>query len=287
MDSSDRRSFLRKLSASALFLGAHGGAGFEALALTGEGQSRFVAGERREARIFALRLLTGAPLEEMAAFYGGKLGLPIETSEAGHLRVTAGATQITFVAVSESQGSPFYHFAFNIPENKILAARAWQLERSQLFITPETLRDSRYPDDVRHFRSWNAHSVFFWDPAGNVVEYIARHDLGNPAAGPFTSRDILYASEIAFVSDDVPRAASGLEAALAWPQYRSASDAFHASGDESGLLLLFKRGRELGDALRDRPAPADVFATQATIRGSKGGRYLFGDGQFELQIVGS
>jgi hypothetical protein len=37
-----------------------------------------------------------------------------------------------------------------------------------------------------------------------------RHDLGNAVPGPFTSRDILYASEIAFVADDVPATAETL-----------------------------------------------------------------------------
>ncbi len=261
----DRRQLLARLTASAFILGAHDANAFDSQlgatepAETGRGQSD-------KARILALRLLTAAPLEEMRAFYSDGLGLPVRARSERELVVFAGASEIVFVQVEDTKAAPFYHFAFNIPENKILAAREWQLERSEVFITPPGLRDPTFPDDVRHFRSWNAHSIFFWDPAGNVLEYIARHDLDNTATGGFSQADILYASEIGFVVDDVPGAAASMEATLDLEQYRNGSAQFHATGDEHGLLLLFERGREIGDVLRDRPAPVGVFETQVEIR---------------------
>ena len=74
------------------------------------------------------------------------------------------------------------------------------------------------------FSHWNAHSVFFYDPAGNVVEYIARHDLKNAAPGGFGSADILYASEIAWIVDDVAATASTLKKVVGIDQYRGASE---------------------------------------------------------------
>ena len=155
-------------------------------------------------RIRALRLQTAAPLDAMRGFYGDTLGMRVLSRTQDELTVAGGTTTITFVATD--RGAPFYHFAFNIPERKILAAREWQRQHTPLFKTPRRQIDSGYPDDVRHFRSWNAHSVFFFDPAENVVEHIARHDLpstndlGSPGDA-FTPEDILYASEIAFASD--------------------------------------------------------------------------------------
>ena len=113
--------------------------------------------------------------------------------------------------------------AFNIPENKVKAAHDWQAQRGPLMQTPPHMRDRNFPPHVRHFRNWNAHSVFFWDPAGNILEYIGRHTLKNPAPGPFTSDDILYASEIAFVTDDVPTMASAIEQRFDLPQYLQGS----------------------------------------------------------------
>ncbi len=281
----DRRQFLSRLSAAALVLRAHGSAAWAAgpRALAANSPAPAADGDPGP-RLLALRLRTAAPLEKMAGFYGQTLGLPVQAAAGEGIHVQAGGTEITFLPTTEPEAQPFYHFAFNIPENKILAARSWQLERTPLFSTPENLRDPSFPNDVRHFRNWNAHSLFFWDPAGNVVEYIARHELRNSAAGSFTSRDILCASEIAFVVDDVPKTASGLEAALSLPQYQSASDVFHATGDERGLLLLFERGRRIGDTLGDRPSPAEVFATHAEIRGAASGTYEFPEGPFEIEI---
>ncbi|MFQ5525449.1 MAG: VOC family protein [Thermoanaerobaculia bacterium] len=281
-DPLDRRQFLARLSATAALLSGHA-------AVPGEADSETApplpaVGAKHGPRILELRLDTAAPLREMVDFYGEILELPVRHESGDRVVITAGATEIIFSAVSGSGAPPFYHFAFNIPENKILDARSWQLKRSSLFLTPHHLRDPAFPDDVRHFRNWNAHSVFFWDPAGNVVEYIARHDLANSARGPFSSRDILYASEIAFVVDDVPATASDLEATFSLAQYRSSSEVFHASGDERGLLLLFKRGREIGDHLRDRPAPAAVFPTRARIQGAASARYQIPDYPYEIAI---
>jgi hypothetical protein len=114
------------------------------------------------------------------------------------------------------------------------------------------------------FPHWNAHSVFFWAPAGNLAELIARHDLDNGAPGPFTRRDLLAVSEIAFVVDDVGAAAGELAGRLGIEPYRQGSDSFIALGDEQGLLLVMQRGRNLGF---DEGRPAGVFPTVARVDG--------------------
>ena len=118
------------------------------------------------------------PLAAMKAFYGGTLGLAVVEEETDRITVDAGGTRLTFRTAGALEGDrPFYHFAFNIPENKVLDARSWQLERSDLMPVPARLRDARYPDDVVHFSHWNAHSVFFLDPAGNALEFKAFKDM--------------------------------------------------------------------------------------------------------------
>lgn len=219
----------------------------------------------REARIAELELVSAAPLPAMRAFYADSLGLPVE-ERPGELIVTAGASRLTFRPAGPGQPGAFYHFAFNVPENKIAAARAWQLERTPLIAPWETLRDPRFPDDVVHFRHWDAHSVFFWDPAGNLLEHIARHTLDNAAEGPFTSADLLCASEIGLIVDDVAPAAAALRGAFGLADYRGASEQFTAVGDEHGLLLVMKRGRELGFG---EGKPSGIFPTAAAIRAAR------------------
>ena len=165
-------------------------------------ESRAPAAKVVVPRILSLALTSSASLAEMKEFYHRTLGLPVLEEKADRLTIGAGKTRIAF-SPEKGDRKPFYHFAFNIPENKVLAAHRWQIQRTPLLPIPRTLRDPQYPDDVVDYRHWNAHSIFFFDPAGNVVEYIGRHDLRNGAPGAFSSADILYASEIALVVDDV------------------------------------------------------------------------------------
>jgi hypothetical protein len=204
----------------------------------------------------------------MKEFYHGSLGLPVLEDKADRLTLAAGLTRLTFVPATPDGGKPFYHFAFNIPENKIGSALRWQQARSAIIPVPENLQDPDYPREVVNYRHWNAHSVFFFDPAENVVEYIARHDLKNSQAGPFDRRDILYASEIAFIVDDVPGVAAKLGEAAGVGLYGRGGEFFTALGNEHGLLLVMKRGRLLSLA-STRKKEAGVFQTAAVIRGTR------------------
>ena len=161
----------------------------------------------------------------MKAFYGKTLDLRIMDEGADRFSVEAGETRLTFIAGTDVAGGrgPFYHFAFNIPENKILPALEWQKARTPLLAIPERNRAAGYPIDVVDYRHWNAHSIFFLDPAGNVLEYIARHDLKNGNTAKFDWADLLYISEIGLVVDDVIEAAGQVRAMAAVPQYRMAT----------------------------------------------------------------
>ncbi len=154
----------------------------------------------------------------------------------------AGLSILTF-SKTDKGDSPFYHFAFNIPENKIEDAEYWQQSKTDFIKPPKHLTDdSLNSDNIVHFRHWDAHSVFFYDPAGNVVEYIARHTLKNTTSGKFTVKDILCISEIGLVVDDVFKTSNNLLEVVNIPQYKNSSENFLAHGDHHGLILLFKQG---------------------------------------------
>ena len=221
-----------------------------------------------EPRILSVRMRTAADLAAMRDYYRDGLGLEITRETATEVEIRAGGSRITFVKSEAAGDGPFYHFAFNIPENKVKAAHDWQADRGPIIPTPIHMIDRNFPKGVRHFRNWNAHSVFFWDPAGNIVEYIGRHTLDNAAAGPFTPDDILYASEIALIADDATAMAATIREQFGLPQYLQGSDAFRAIGDEHGLLLVFKRGRASGAAIKN-PKRYDVFPVDVKIRSEK------------------
>jgi catechol-2,3-dioxygenase len=227
----------------------------------------------RRPRLLALELMAGASMPEMKAFYGKTLDLRLLEERADRFTVEAGETMITFVhdAQTVDGRAPFYHFAFNIPENKIMKAVEWQKVRTPLLPIPERNRAAGFAPDVVDYSHWNAHSIFFLDPAGNVLEYIARHDLKNGDSQPFGWTDILYASEIGLIVDDVAATAGLLTEVAAVSPYKGQSDQFTAMGDEYGLLLVMKRGRVL-DFTGNEANGARIYPTSVTVRGAKATR---------------
>ena len=279
----DRRSFLGSAVATATFFTLPA----FAKATVGEQTPLLPQDEPKRPRLLSMELLFGAPMTAMKAFYGKTLDLRLLDEKGDRFTVEAGESRITFISSTETVGgkAPFYHFAFNIPENKILKALEWQKVRTPLLAIPERNRAAGYPPEVVDYAHWNAHSIFFLDPAGNIVEYIARHDLNNDADGDFDPRDILYASEIAFVTDDVPATAGELRRAAGVGPYRGGgSDQFAALGDERGLLLVMKRGRVISFEAPQRKA-VDVFRTSARVRGAQAGEYRPQNYPYELRTT--
>ena len=89
---------------------------------------------------------------------------------------------------------------------------------------------------------WDAHAIFFYDPAGNVVELIARHTLKDHQKGDFSMDDIHFVSEIALVTDKVPHLSNEITTAFQLKTYNVQSNTFAAIGSEAGLLLCFQTG---------------------------------------------
>ena len=253
-----RRKFIYS-SAFASCLLAHNALGFSL------SQSQNTKTSASQPLIARLGLVTSCPINTLANFYGETLGLDIIYCSDLELSILAGKTIIDFHLTNVSP-APFYHFAFNIPENKIEQALLWQRTRTEIISTPRQLMDDNYSDDVRHFRHWNAHSIFFHDPAGNLLEYIARHDLNNAESGSFSSKDILCASEIALLVDDAPHTAANLNKILNLEDYKNTSEFFKPIGDENGLLLVMKNGRSWK---RHTENPIFPLAHKTTIHLSK------------------
>ncbi len=196
-------------------------------------------------RLRALTLAAADP-GTLAAFYGDTLGLGVR-AEGDTAIVRAGSSDLRF---ERGPGAPFYHFAFNIPPQRIEDARNWLSERVTL------LRYADTGEEVVSFASWNAESVYFHDPAGNIVELIARHDLkighdgkiedddpiGDDA--PFGPSRILGLSEIALVVRDVPETVGAVREAFGLAVYGGdeGDEVFTAMGDERGLVLAIRNG---------------------------------------------
>jgi hypothetical protein len=179
--------------------------------------------------------LLSLDLTAQRGFYANVLELPAKLSSSG-LIVRAGGTEILFKqAPADFEGA--YHFAFNIPENQFQAAKRWLTKRSPV------LRDKNGKEDFES-NNWNSDSIYFFDAAGNVLEFIARHTLQNGVEGDFDSRQILDVSEIGLPSENVIEFASELCERLGLSVYQQEpNETFTPVGDEEGLLFLPIRDR--------------------------------------------
>ena len=165
-------------------------------------------------------------------FYGETLGLKLLEETAGYFTVQVGSSLLRFDAVEGEMSA--YHFAFNIPENKLAEAKAWLLERVELL--------ERDGQDQFTSEDWNAEQIYFLDVDGNILEFIARHELSNASDDPFGAQHILNVSEIGYVVPEVAEAVKSLNS-LGLTPYRKPEQTFAAVGDAHGLLIIAETGR--------------------------------------------
>jgi len=199
-------------------------------------------------------------LVEQKQFYTRTLGLLLLSETNDSITMGAGTSRLVFLHANPDT-KPFYHFAFNIPENKFAQAKAWLLERCCLL--------EKNGIDEFHFAYKNAHALYFLDVAGNILEFIARHDLPNASTEPFGTAALLYISEIGLVVDNVPTAVDFLRTSLGMEVYRAESDTFTTVGDEYGLFIVVKRGRQWFP----RYLGAEVHPLAMTLQGAISAQY--------------
>jgi catechol-2,3-dioxygenase len=174
--------------------------------------------------------LAARDLQEQHEYYANVLAMPVSLT-TGKMEVRAGRTDLIFTQ-AETDFDGAYHFAFNIPKNQFGAAKEWIASRQPL------LHDVEGKDEFTS-KTWNSQSVYFKDPAGNVLEFIARHALDNEVDEEFDARKILNVSEIGLPSENVVGFANGLCQTLGISPYKQEpSETFTPVGDENGLLIL-------------------------------------------------
>ena len=203
--------------------------------------------------------ISAVDLPAQRDFYANILELPV-TLDAATLEVQAGKTVLRFTqAPSEFIGA--YHFAFNIPENQYQSAKQWITSRLSL------LQDKSGTEDFKS-QSWNSTSLYFLDAAGNILEFIARHNLQNAATGEFNASQILNVSEIGLPSEDVVVLADQLCTRLGLSVFKQEpNETFTPVGDDNGLLILPVKDRIW---MPDSGVPAKLLPVK--VRGEANGR---------------
>ncbi|EIT87370.1 hypothetical protein A374_00310 [Fictibacillus macauensis ZFHKF-1] len=134
-------------------------------------------------------------LEALKAFYTQQLGFSLYDESPKHFKIMVGKGILEFTN-ENVVGEPYYHFAFNIPSNQFQEAKKWLKGKTTLL-----LEDG---EDEADFSFWPAHACYFEDPAGNIVELIARYKENPKNESSFSVNSILNISEIGLIVKDAP-----------------------------------------------------------------------------------
>lgn len=192
-------------------------------------------------------------------FYANILELPVTFSPAG-LEVKAGKTDLIFTQATPDFGGA-YHLAFNIPGSQFQAAKKWLSGRVPL------LQDEEGKDEFKS-ESWNSDSVYFKDVAGNVLEFIAHHNLNDVVEGDFDGRQILQVSEIGLPAENVVALADELCTRLSLSVFKQQpNETFTPVGDDNGLFIVSIKDRIW---IPDSGVPAKLLPIK--VKGTAEGR---------------
>ncbi|MBK7426348.1 MAG: glyoxalase [Saprospiraceae bacterium] len=186
-------------------------------------------------KIIELEILTD-DLEATARFYNGTLGFPFLGSTPQTRVFSIGDSILTF-RKSENQ-HPVYHFAFNIPHDKLYESLEWISQKVDPLFLPEG-------GHVADFSSWNANAFYFKDNNGNILEFIARYDIALKENKPFDDQSILSISEIGIVVKDPLSFANDLvvNQNLNYFVKSKAAEEFVVLGNNDGLFIIVSHQR--------------------------------------------
>lgn len=170
--------------------------------------------------------LKTSKLSELFQFYIEEMRFKCNWEKEQSFSFSCGSTNLVFESWEQNSQ---YHFAFNIPENQMDEALCWVKKHAQ--IIPFNGRE------IVDFPNWNAHSLYFKDPSGNVVEFIARHNLGNESNANFNSESIIEISEIGIATENIPEFYKRLNKELDFEIYWGDLEKFAAIGHEKCLFI--------------------------------------------------
>lgn len=220
-------------------------------------------------RIIEIVLQTNR-LDEMKSFYGELLEFPVEKESAESFAVKAGDSKITFQEPSCDLDA-FYHFAFMIPSNKLEEAKQWLQNKGIVLYSIDN-------QDQFFFSDWNATASYFYDPDGNLVEFIAHHSLNNPSEAPFRQNSILQISEIGLPVHNFTEDSKRICEASSQEIWKQQGEQFAAIGDVEGLFIVIDTNRPW---FPDSRMPG-VFPTQVKIQDELGKRLEINDLPYQL-----
>jgi catechol 2,3-dioxygenase-like lactoylglutathione lyase family enzyme len=178
--------------------------------------------------------LYSSKIEALKEFYLDVLGFDLIEAERNRFSFQVGETKIEF---KETLEEAYYHFAFNIPMNQAKDAINW--------LKAKDINILKYKGaEIVDFANWEAEALYFYDPAGNIVEFIARRPLAVASNESFSASSILSVSEIGLPLLDVGRILHLLEELADLPVYSGGPGVFCAMGDPEGLFIMVDQAKK-------------------------------------------
>jgi catechol 2,3-dioxygenase-like lactoylglutathione lyase family enzyme len=208
-------------------------------------------------------------LAAMRRFYGNILELEITERAEDRFTVRIGTTDMTFKAVDRPA---FYHFAINIPGNQFSMLKHWIQDR-----VPLNWEDG--VDEV-YFRAFDADSMYFEDPAGNIVELIGRRR--KDVYGDVSRSSFLNVSEVGLVTNQVQEAGQTLfDAGLPLRGTDLELDDLNFIGRGDAYFVLVRDGRKWYFSKKNAEIhPLEARLTDGTVV------RLGADGRISLSVSG-
>lgn len=180
-------------------------------------------------KIKELKIYT-ADLSKQIDFYESKIGLKLIEKTEFEASVQIGKSILKLIENDQFQP---YHFAINIPSNKVEEALNWLKSRVGI------LKDEK--NEIQDFKSWNAKAIYFYDIDKNIVEFIARKNLGNESHEDFGANSLLEISEIGMAVNNIKTTFNTLKQISNIEKYDGGFEKFCAIGTEHGLFICIDK----------------------------------------------
>lgn len=209
-------------------------------------------------------------LQEQKHFYTRKFNFEVVDESDEDLTLKIGSSKLRFI---ESRlRKAYYHFAFNIPFSSMEKARDFIHQKVEVL---------KYKgEQIVDFPKWTAKSVYFHDPAGNVVELIGRQKFDDSEVKKFSEKTILNISEVGLPVFQVSSVAKSICKTEGISEFDSNGSTFMALGDHEGLFIVVDEAEKnwlpTQEAARKFPLTTDFSV--------KGKKYHLTSNEFEFGI---
>ena len=183
-------------------------------------------------RIKHLKLFTNN-LDEQKLFYESILNYNVINEDEKSFTVKVGSSKLSFV---KGEGKYNYHFASNIPSNKIVEALEWTKKRVEI----QSFNDN----EIVKFPNWDAKSIYFYDRDMNILEFISRKNLNANSEKKFNQNSLISLGEIGVPTISVAELYTKITNKFGLKKYDCEEEVFCAVGDEHGLFIVINYSKK-------------------------------------------